>query len=328
MLDGLLAARTDVSSLLLILLGIAVLWAGGEILVRSVTGLAALLQVSPTVVGLTVVAFGTSAPELAAAISAALRDSPGLVYGNVVGSNIANVGLILGLSALAAPLTNHGDASERQAVRLVRRELPFMLATSLLVLVFVAFGGLGRLEGGVLLALMAYFLFVLVRTGDVEPPSAQDVSAPKAVLGTLLGLSLLVVGADQLLVPAAVDLARTAGVSERVIGLTVVAFGTSVPELAACVVAAYRKHHGIVLGNIIGSNVFNILLVLPAAVLIRPFTTTFLTEGLDATVMLFFSLLMFLAIYMLRHGRNIGRAWGVLLLAGYSIYIVQIASAS
>ncbi len=315
-------------SLLLIVLGIGVLWAGGEVLVRSVTGLAALLRVSPTVVGLTVVAFGTSAPELAAAVSAALRDSPGLVYGNVIGSNIANVGLILGLSALFAPLHNHDDASERQAVRLVRRELPFMLATSLLVLVFAAFGRLGRFEGGVLLALMAFFLFVLVRTGDAEPPSSGDVSPFRAVAGTLLGLAFLVVGADQLLVPAAVDLARTVGVSERVIGLTVVAFGTSVPELAACVVAAYRNHHGIVLGNIIGSNVFNILLVLPAAVLVRPFVTTFSAEGLDAVVMLFFSVLMFLAIYMLKHGRSIGRTWGVLLLAAYGVYIARIASAT
>lgn len=308
-------------SVLLIVLGIAVLWAGGEVLVRSVTGLAALLRVSPTVVGLTVVAFGTSAPELVTAVFAALSDSPGLIYGNVVGSNIANVGLILGLSALAVPLRNNDDGSERQAVRLVRRELPFMLATSLLVLIFTAFGRLGRLEAGVLFTLMAYFLVVLVRTGDVEPPSTQGVNAPKAVLGTLLGLALLIVGADRLLVPAAQDLARAVGVSEQVIGLTVVAFGTSVPELAACLVAAYRRHHGIVLGNIIGSNVFNILLVLPAGTMLHPFSTTFSAQGLDAVVMLVFSLLLFLAIYLLRHGRSIGRTWGILLLAAYGPYV-------
>ena len=313
-------------SVLLIALGIAVLWAGGEVLVRSVTGLAAVLRVSPTVVGLTVVAFGTSAPELVTAVSAALRDSPGLIYGNVIGSNIAKVGLILGLSALAVPLHNHGDASERQAVRLVRRELPFMLATSFLVLAFVAFGHLGRFAGVVLLALMAYFLIVLVRTGDVEPPSTQGVNASKAVLGTLLGLALLIYGADELLVPAAQDLARAVGVSEQVIGLTVVAFGTSVPELAACLVAAYRKHHGIVLGNIIGSNVFNILLVLPAGTILRPFATTFSAQGLDAVVMLVFSLLLFLAIYMLRHGRSIGRTWGILLVAAYGGYVAWLFS--
>ena len=308
-------------SVLLIVLGIAVLWAGGEVLVRSVTGLAAVLRVSPTVIGLTVVAFGTSAPELVTAVSAALRDSPGLIYGNVVGSNIANVGLILGLSALAVPLHNHGGASERQAARLVRRELPFMLATSFLVLAFVAFGHLGRFAGVVLLALMAYFLVVLVRTGDVEPPSTQGVNALKAVLGTLLGLALLIYGADKLLVPAAKALASAVGVSEQVIGLTVVAFGTSVPELAACLVAAYRNHHGIVLGNIIGSNVFNILLVLPAGTILRPFATTFSAQGLDAVVMLAFSLLLFLAVYMLRHGRSIGRTWGILLLAAYGPYV-------
>ena len=313
-------------SLLLIVLGIAVLWAGGEILVRSVTGLAAILRVSPTVIGLTVVAFGTSAPELGVAIAAALRDSAGLVYGNVVGSNIANVGLILGISALVVPLHNHSDGAERQAIRLVRRGLPFMLGTSLLVLVFVAFGHLGRLAGVVLFALMAYFLIVLVRTGDAEESDAQGVSGLKSVLGTLVGLALLAVGAAELLVPAAKELAMDLGVSEKVVGLTVVAFGTSVPELAACLVAAYRNHHGIVLGNIVGSNVFNILLVLPAAILIRPFETTFLAEGLDALVMLFFSLLMFLAVYLLRHGHSIGRTWGVLLVAAYGGYVTWLFS--
>ena len=313
-------------SLLLIVLGIAVLWAGGEILVRSVTGLAAVLRVSPTVIGLTVVAFGTSAPELGVAIAAALRDSTGLVYGNVVGSNIANVGLILGVSALVVPLHNHSAGAERQAIRLVRRELPFMLATSLLVLIFTAFGRLGRFEGVVLLALMAYFLIVLVRNGDTEAADPQGVSTIKSVLGTLVGLALLAVGAAELLVPAAKELALDLGVSEKVVGLTVVAFGTSVPELAACLVAAYRNHHGIVLGNIVGSNVFNILLVLPAAVLIRPFETTFLAEGLDASVMLFFSLLMFLAVYLLRHGRSIGRTWGALLVAAYGGYVAWLFS--
>ncbi len=313
-------------SLLLIILGIAVLWAGGEILVRSVTGLAAVLRVSPTVIGLTVVAFGTSAPELGVAIAAALRESTGLVYGNVVGSNIANVGLILGVSVLVVPLHNHHDGARRQAIRLVRRELPFMLGTSLLVLIFTAFGRLGRFEGLVLLALMAYFLIVLVRAGDAEAADPQGVSGLRSGLGTLVGLALLAVGAAEILVPAAEELARELGVSETVIGLTVVAFGTSVPELAACLVAAYRNHHGIVLGNIIGSNVFNILLVLPVATLIRPFETTFLAEGLDASVMLSFSLLMFLAVYLLRHGRSIGRAWGALLVAAYGGYVAWLFS--
>ncbi len=313
-------------SLLLIVLGIAALWAGGEILVRSVTGLAALLRVSPTVIGLTVVAFGTSAPELAAAVAAAARNSPGLVYGNVVGSNIANVGLILGVSALVAPLRRHDDGAERQAIRLVRRELPFMLATSLLVLIFAAFGRLGRFEGAALLALMAYFLIVFVRAGDAEESHPRGVSGLKSVLGALAGLALLTVGAAELLVPAAADLALALGVSERMVGLTVVAFGTSVPELAACLVAAWRNHHGIVLGNIIGSNVFNILLVLPAAILIRPFETTLLDEGLDASVMLSFSLLMFLAVYLLRHGRGIGRTWGALLVATYGSYVAWLFS--
>ena len=312
-------------SVLLIVLGIAVLWAGGEVLVRSVTGLAAILRVSPTVIGLTVVAFGTSAPELATAISAAFLDSPGVLYGNVVGSNIANVGLILGLSALLTPLHAEKGDGERQAVRLVRRELPFLLGTAVLVLLFVAVGRLGRIESAVLLLLMAFFLFVLVRSGNVDAPSEHGVNGMKAVLGAVMGLVLLYVGADELLVPAAKDLAYALGVSDRIVGLTVVAFGTSVPELASCLVAARRNHYGLVLGNIIGSNVFNTLLVLPAGAIIRPFATALAAEGLDAAVMLVFSLLLFLAIYMLRHGRSIGRTWGVLLLLAYGGYILKLS---
>ncbi len=311
-------------SLLQIVLGIVVLWVGGETLVRSVTGLAAMLRVSPTVIGLTVVAFGTSAPELVTAVSAALRSSPGLIYGNVVGSNIANVGLILGLSALLVPLNRKSAGGPEQLARLVRRELPFMLATSAMVLIYAATGGLGRIAGVVLLALMAFFLIVLVRGGNVEKPAPIKVRRIRAVLGTVLGLSFLIVGADSLLVPAAIELARVVGVSERVIGLTVVAFGTSVPELAACLVAAYRKHHDIVLGNIIGSNAFNLLLVLPVGALLWPIKTTFLSEGVDAIVMLVFSVLMFVAVDAMRDGRRIGRFWGAVLLIAYVPYVLHL----
>jgi cation:H+ antiporter len=178
-----------------LLLGILALALGSRMMVEGAVNLARLVGISELVIAITLVAFGTSLPELAASLSAAYHRETDLAIGNVVGSNIANVGLILGISALVVPLHNHHDGAERQAIRLVRRELPFMLGTSLLVLIFTAFGRLGRFEGVVLLALMAYFLIVLVRAGDAEATDPQGVSGLRSGLGTLVGLALLAVGA-------------------------------------------------------------------------------------------------------------------------------------
>ena len=246
--------------LVLIAAGILLLYFGGEILVSGVSDLAAILKVSPFLIAFTVVAFGTSAPELAASGAAAFEGLSAIAMGNIVGSNIANIGLILGSSALVASL-----ALDRA---LLRREGPFLLATALVVVGMVVLGRFERLPALVLLVGLVVFLYTLIR-GDSVPETSElvgdataEIPRPpwKSVL-MLLGGILFLVGGAKLLVDSASALARAAGISEGVIGLTMVAFGTSVPELASCVVAARRDEGGIVLGNVIGSNVFNTLLI-------------------------------------------------------------------
>ena len=204
-------------NVLLLVIGILLLWVGGELLIRGATALARLWGLSPLVIGLTVVAFGTSAPELAATLAATLRDSPAIAFGNIVGSNIANLGLILGLTALLQPLTTHA--------RFLWREVPFMLAVSLLMTLLMLDGRAGRIEGLLLLALIVGYLFYLLRTG-AEPPEViaefreeygdHGVRPWKAVAGTAAGIVVLVVGAD-VLVRGAVGIAEALGLATGIV---------------------------------------------------------------------------------------------------------------
>lgn len=302
--------------ILLVVAGIALLYYGGEVLVRSVANLAASFRVSPFVIAFTVVAFGTSAPELAASGAAAFDDSPEIALGNVVGSNIANIALILGLVALVAPLTLDRT--------LLRREVPFMLLTALAMLGFAATGHFTRPQALLLLVGLVIFLWALIRGSGVTTPEGVELPEQphpwRGLLGSVLGLAFLIGGA-RILVDAAQTVARELGVPESVIGLTLVAFGTSVPELASCLVAGYRQHGSIVLGNIIGSNVFNTLLILPTAMLIRPFPIERGEWAIHLGVMLGFTLL--LVLFFL--GRRLGRVEGAVLFAGYLAYIGWIA---
>ncbi|HVS66150.1 MAG TPA: calcium/sodium antiporter [Thermoanaerobaculia bacterium] len=300
-----------------IVAGVGILYYGGEILVRYSTALAISLNVKPLVIGLTVIAFGTSAPELAAGVLAAVQRHPELAVGNVIGSNIANIGLILGLTVVITPLV--------AAREFVRREVLFMLATGALLIPFVLTGRFTRWQAIVLLAAMALFLWTLLRSGSAVPEDldeeAPETSALLSFLGSVAGLALLIGGA-QLLVWASVEMARGFGVSERVIGLTVVAFGTSVPELAGCLAAAAKKHTDLVLGNVIGSNVFNTLLVLPTTILIRPFPVSFGGFGVDLLVMVGFSVAV---VVFFARDRTLTRWEGVLLCLGYLVYIGYLA---
>lgn len=250
-------------------LGLLLLIAGAEALVRGATRLAARLGISPLVIGLTVVAYGTSAPELAVSVQASLSGSPDIALGNVVGSNIFNVLFILGLSALITPLI--------VARQLVRFDVPVMIAVSLLLYLFALGGRITPVEGGLLVAgIVAYTLFIL-RAGRTEGNSASSPSAPvrwRLQDGLLLqlamiatGLAALVVGAHWL-VEGAVAIAQALGVSEAVIALTVVAAGTSLPEAATSVVAALRGERDIAVGNIVGSNIFNILMIVGVSALV------------------------------------------------------------
>jgi cation:H+ antiporter len=301
--------------LLLVAIGVLLLYTGGEALVRGAVRLASRLGVSSMVVGLTVVAFGTSAPELAATLASALRGAPGLAVGNVLGSNVANVGLILAVTASVYPLVG-----ERT---FVRREVPLMVAICALLIPVMLGGSVGRVEGALLLTVLALYLWRLLRrgevpTGDADPPGTVPVPLWRSVALVVVGVALLVVGA-RALVQGAVAIAEGLGVPDRVIGLTLVAFGTSLPELASSLVAAVRRETDIILGNIVGSNVFNVLAVLGATALVQPVPVAIADVGLDLVIVLLFGAA--LLPFMWRRGR-LGRRGGLLLLTAYLAYVV------
>ncbi|NNG14884.1 MAG: calcium/sodium antiporter [Gemmatimonadales bacterium] len=315
-------------ALLLVVGGIAMLAAGGELLVRGAVTIARHLKVSPAVIGLTVVAMGTSLPELAASLAAALRDAPDVAIGNVVGSNIINVAGIAATIALLRPLPVYPKA--------LRLEWPFMFLASWVGFLLARDGTVDRLEGGFLLLSLVLFSFYMARLAQSEaaeaPPLAQALTkealgkASKAaalwthVLFVAAGIALLTIG-GRILVKGAIDLATIAGVSERIIGLTLVAVGTSLPELAATLVAARRGHAEMALANVIGSNIFNILGVLGTVALVRPIPVTAAILSTDMWWMLGFSLLLF---PLMQRRRKVAKTEGVLLLVAYVVYLVSL----
>jgi cation:H+ antiporter len=265
-----------VSALTFVLLavGFLALIAGGEVLVRGASGLARTLGLSPLVIGLTVVSFATSAPELAVTLDASLSGRPGLAVGNVVGSNIVNVLLVLGFSALFLPL------AVRSAV--TKRDVPVMIALSMLLLVLALDGSVSQLDGAVLGLLLLAYVAYSVRAGrrqhKVDRPDEESGAGDgeKAshrpwidALLVLAGVALLVVGARSL-VTSATDIASALGLSELIIGLTVVAIGTSLPELATSVIAAVRGERELAVGNVVGSNIFNIGAVMGVVAAVSP----------------------------------------------------------
>jgi cation:H+ antiporter len=310
--------------LALIAAGVALLYTGGELLVGGATALARRFGVSPMVVGLTVVAFGTSSPELAATLVAAVRGVPEVAIGNVLGSNVANLGLILGASALLYSLTAE--------LRFIFREIPFMVLAGALMYPLAWNGVYGRGDGVFLLALLVLYLAVLVvesrrdagRRVEAEFAGEFGEKAPRPVWRSLLmvaaGIALLTGGAH-VLVEGAVGMARLFGIPEKVVGVSLVALGTSLPELAACLVAAARKEADIVLGNLVGSNVFNVLGILGTTALVSPLPVALDAITVDFAVMMAFSLLL-LPLLGLR--KRIARTEGLLLVAGYVGYIVYL----
>lgn len=253
--------------------GLLVLIAGAEVFVRSASNLASALGVPSLVIGLTVVAFGTGSPELAVVLQAAFEGQADIAIGNIVGSNIFNILLILGLSAMLAPLV--------VASQLVRLDVPIMIGTSVLLLLMALNHQLGRLEGAVLLACGAGYLVLLfsqTRTTTPNDPARESRRPREAstfrrwvlpVAALVIGLGFLVIGA-RWLVRSGVDIATAFGVSELVIGLTVIAIGTSLPEAATSIVAGIRGERDIAVGNVVGSNIFNILMVLGLGALLSP----------------------------------------------------------
>ncbi|MFT5230706.1 MAG: cation:H+ antiporter [Planctomycetota bacterium] len=311
-------------SIVFIIAGLALLVVGGEFLVRAAIGLSFKLKLSKMIIGLTVVSFATSAPELLVSIQAALDGFSDISLGNVIGSNIANIGLVLGITAIITPLTIDKD--------FYKFNWPVMMILSVALYFILSSGNeISQIEGVALLFILAIYLYLLIRRARRKPVSEvaivdevddalATVSNFKIGIWLLIGAVALYFGST-LLVDGAVDLATMLGVSERVIAVTMIAIGTSVPELAASVIAALKKEKALSLGNLIGSNIFNIASVLGITALIQPIvvnSSEILTS--DIWWMLGFSAVL-IPLAFIPKRFEIGRVKGFLLVLAYSAFI-------
>lgn len=316
---------------LFFVLGLVTLVIGAEVLVRGASRLALSLGVTPLVVGLTVVAFGTSAPEMAVSVGASLNGNPDLAIGNVVGSNIANILLILGISALVAPLL--------VAEQIIRQEIPIMIGACVLMVVTALDGNISRLEAGALFALAIVYTVFLVRqsrraskalgdefAADMPTDAKWDRHWSVQALLIVVGLVALVQGSNWL-VGSAVAFAQAFGVSDLIIGLTVVAVGTSMPEIATSIIAAIRGQRDIAVGNVVGSNVFNVFAVLGVTGLVStsgiPISEA--ARNFDLWVML---AVAFACVPIMLTGREISRWEGAVFLAYYAAYTAYLVLAA
>lgn len=302
--------------------GFVLLFFGGDWLVNGGVAIARRFRISPLVIGMTIVAFGTSAPELLVSTISAIKGSAGIAMGNVIGSNIANIGLILGITALICPIET--DNSK------VIRHGSIMIVASLLLMVFALHSGISRIEGLTLFACLILFTTISIRKGRTQPQEADiedQEGNPMSILAAIglivLSCAMLAFGAD-ILVDGATTLASAMGVSDKVIGLTIVALGTSLPELAASVAAAVKKQMDISIGNIIGSNIFNILCVLGVSTSIKPISLEFQDYMSDFIWMLGFSAFIIIFTTMRKKKGRLGRTAGILFLLAYAFYAWQL----
>jgi cation:H+ antiporter len=296
---------------------------------RFVMGSAALARnfgISPLVIGLTVVAFGTSAPEILVTGIAAWQGNGGLGIGNAIGSNIANVGMVIGATAILLPLAVTSDT--------MRREFPILFAIMLVTLVLMVDGTLSQIDGAILIGGMVVLIYWLVTLGmrsletdpiggEYEHEVPKGVPTKKAIFWLVLGLVVLL-ASSRLVVWAAVELAQQFGVSDLVIGLTIIAIGTSLPELATSVMSAIKKEHDIAVGNILGSNMFNLLAVLSLPGLMGPEVVRGAVLNRDMPIMIAITLALFAMSYGFGRSGRIGRVKGLILLSAFTAYQVNL----
>lgn len=310
----------------LLAVGLVVVVLGAELLVRGASRLALALGLTPLVIGLTVVAFGTSAPELVTSVVAIRADSPGIALGNIIGSNIANLALILAIAAMIRPLPVDSAV--------IRRDLPLLAGVTLLTVLLLGFRLFGLAAGVGFVGLLIWFTAWQVRTSRQELPAVaaefeeeitslnQPLSRTPLIAAvglSLLGLGLLI-GGGRLLVDAAIALAATLGVPDRIVGLTIVAVGTSLPELATTLVAVLRNEPDVAVGNVVGSNIFNLLFIGGIVAMLHGAPLVLPTASLvDGWVMVAVTTV---AAGLLFTGRALSRAEGGVLLAGYVTYLV------
>ncbi len=305
----------------------ALVWGAGRFVVGA-ANTAFNLGVSTLVIGLTIVGLGTSAPEMIIAVMSSLEDKPGLAIGNAIGSNIANIALILAATAIIMPISVKPG--------IVSRELPLLMIVTFASIMFLWDQRLSRLDGVLLMAGLVIVMTWIVKHATQQPEEIAEqeidfkmtrrMSTLKAISLLLLGIVVLLIS-SKVLVWGAVELARHFGVSDLIIGLTIVAIGTSLPELAASIAAAVKKHHELVLGNIIGSNIFNILGVLAIPGIITPSTLHYDVLSRDVPVMALLTLALFATAYSFGHHRGrINRFEGICLLATYVGYMIYLST--
>lgn len=319
-------------NILLFIIGIAGLIKGADLFVTNASGIARRLNVPGLIIGLTIVALGTSAPELAVSVTAAVQGSNELAFSNVVGSNMLNLLAILGVCALIKPIPVDVD--------ILRRDFPFSIAVTITLLVITCgsifhrrrmltnnmerdVGTASQLDGVFLVTLLILYILMLIISakkkteGVVEKPVSEDVSMGKTILLLILGIAMIV-GGGEAVVYSAREIARAAGLSEAVIGMTVVAFGTSLPELVTSVVAARKGEVSMAIGNVIGSNIFNILFILGASALIHPIDVT-AGSAIDMIILIAMNVLMF---FFAASDRKITRVEGGVMVGLYIIEVV------
>jgi cation:H+ antiporter len=311
-----------------IIAGFILLLLGGEALVRAAVKIAREYNISKLVIGVTIVAFGTSSPELLITLQASIKESYDIALGNVIGSNIANIFLILGIAAILYPIKVQKE--------LVKFDIHYMIIASIMLFLFVMTGVIGRIEGVILIAILLIYTIstlkrhknnnndmIALQVSEVEEQSFFEISKNMAILLVIVSIIFLGVGAHILVVGAS-DLARMFGVSEAAIAVTIVALGGSAPELATSVIAAYRKHSDIAVANVVGSNIFNIFAVIGFGALINPIISRSTLSFFDVWVMLFAALLFYSYV---RKKYEITRLNGISFCFFYVLYIIwQFAS--
>ncbi|MGL5317764.1 MAG: calcium/sodium antiporter [Bacteroidales bacterium] len=311
------------TNLLLLLLSLVILYFGADFLVKGSSSLALRAGIPPLIVGLTVVSLGTSSPELVVSIKAALSGQSEIAAGNVIGSNIFNIGVILGICAIVAPLYITRS--------IIKQDMPFLILGAVLLPFFFMNGVISRWESGIFCLGVIVYTLLLIRNAQKEKKKKtedtsvkEEITAPTTswmldAFFVVLGLGLLI-GGSNLLVDNAVKIARIVGMTEAVIGLTIVAAGTGTPELATSIVATLKGNKDIAIGNVVGSNIYNVLLVLGVSSMIKPISTTGLSS-VDSYVMLGFSLLL---LPLMRTGFVLKRWEGALMLCLYIIYLLHL----
>lgn len=302
-------------SLILLIVGFILLVRGADAFVDGAVSVANRFAIPPIIIGTTLVAIGTSAPEAAISIAAALKGSDGVSIGNVIGSNITNVFLILGVTALIGAPIIHQNTK--------KYEMPFVAAiTLLLCIIGMTLGSVTRLSGVLFLILFVGFIsytIIMARRSNENPPEIKPMPLWETALIIIAGIAALIIGSN-LTVDSATDIATRLGVSDRVIGLTLIALGTSLPELVVCVAAALKKQYDMAVGNIIGSNIFNILFVLGLASVIRPlpFDVAFITDGAIALLAI-----VALMLFTMKNSK-LGRIGGTIFLVAYVSWILML----